>query len=746
VGVMENSIINAIENYESKATQGGELQDSRAKAMDYYLGRPFQNERDGRSQVVSRDVSDSIEWIKPGLLRIFTSGDDVVSFAPKGPEDIEQAQQETDYVNHIITEKNNWFNTAYVWFTDALLQKNGYVKTFWDERESVEKEHYKGLTDDQLKMISLDPEVDVIEDEAFQVMYKQQVQGPMGPMIIEVPVTLHNVTVQKNKKYGCAKYLPIAPERTLVSVLHDEVDLEHADFVEHWEYKTISDLRREGFEIPDDIGDNEGSSMSDLEEQARNRFNEDSQDDGETNDPSMKRVKARECWLRFDEDGDGMAELRHCMVVGHTVLLNEEADFIPIACVTPRMMPHRHMGISTADDSMDIQLIKSTLQRGFLDNLYFAINGEKAVDKNKVNLDDMMTSRPQGIKRVDGNPHDAIMQLTNSGDFGAVLQGIQYFDMVRQERTGSSKNAQQLSPDALAKMPSGIAIAQLQTAQQAIVELIARVFAETGVKSLFRMIHALTLKHSTQQDVVRLRNKWVAVNPREWKTRTDMTISVGLGTGNAEQRMMMLERIMGMQMNLIPLGLANPKTVRHTASKFTQAAGFKDVEAFWPDAEKIPPPQPPQPDPIKVGELKVKAFEAETHRMAAMKPGDNPQLEYKKEMDKAGIQRQTDLDKAAISRQTDLDKAAMVLSQKDRELKAKEDESDMSKESVIQVQLMKESADKITQATDVMTQAALSIAEAARMMAQAATSEEVLVRGKDGKAIGKKRVPAGTLN
>ena len=203
---------------------------------------------------------------------------------------------------------------------------------------------------------------------------------------------------------------------------------------------------------------------------------------------------------------------------------------------------------------------------------------------------------------------------------------------------------------------------------------------------------------------------------------------------------------MGMQMNLIPLGLANPKTVRHTASKFTQAAGFKDVEAFWPDAEKIPPPQPPQPDPIKVGELKVKAFEAETHRMAAMKPGDNPQLEYKKEMDKAGIQRQTDLDKAAISRQTDLDKAAMVLSQKDRELKAKEDESDMSKESVIQVQLMKESADKITQATDVMTQAALSIAEAARMMAQAATSEEVLVRGKDGKAIGKKRVPAGTLN
>jgi len=225
-----------------------------------------------------------------------------------------------------------------------------------------------------------------------------------------------------------------------------------------------------------------------------------------------------------------------------------------------------------------------------------------------------------------------------------------------------------------------------------------------------------------------------------------MTISVGLGTGNAEQRMMMLERIMGMQMNLLPLMLANPKTIRHTAAKFTQAAGFKDVEAFWPDAEKLQPQQPPPPDPIKIGELKVKAFEAETHRMAAMKPGDNPQLEYKKEMDKAGIQRQTDLDKAAISRQTDLDKAAMVLSQKDRELKSKQDESDMSKESVIQVQLMKESADRITQATDVMTQAANAMANAAQTIAEAMTSDEILVRGKDGRALGKKRVPAGTLN
>jgi hypothetical protein len=650
---LETSILNAIETYEANSTKGGELQAERAKEMDYYLGREFGNEVTGRSQVVSRDVADSIEWIKPSLLRVFTSGDDVVNFDPRGPEDIEQAQQETDFVNFIITQKNNWFNTAYVWFTDGLIQKNGYVKAYWDEKIETEKETYQGKTDDEFAFILQDPDVEVVQHQARVVEYPMQT--PMGPVMQGVSV--HDFTVQKKKTYGCAKFVNIPPERTIVSILHQAVDLEDADFVEHWEYKTLSDLRKEGFEIPDDIGDDTGGEFADEEEQARDRFNEDPLVDSETNDPSMKRVKARECWLRFDEDGDGIAELRHCLVVGNTVLLNEEADFIPIAALTPRIMPHRHIGISVADAVMDIQLIKSTLQRALLDNVFFAINGRNAVDKNKVNLDDMLTVRPAGVVRVDGSPHDAVMPMTHNADFGPVLTSIQYFDAVRAERSGANKDAQQLSPDVLAKLPSGIAIAQLQNASQALIELIARVFAETGVKRLFRLVHALTLKHARQQEVVRLRNKWVTVDPRQWKTRMDMTISVGLGTGNKEQQMLMLERIMQMQMGLLPLGLATRDTIHHTASKFTQAAGFKDKDAFWPDPKTTPPP-PPQPDPKVQAEMAKLQLQAQAAQQDAVLERQKAAQELQFKQVEMAAEIQLERQKAAAEIQLERERAA----------------------------------------------------------------------------------------
>lgn len=613
------NIVNAIEAYEDQATAGGDLEQQRAKAMDYYLGvQPVGNGIMNRSQVVSRDVADSISWILPSLLRIFTAGDDVVSFAPRGQEDIEAAKQETDFVNFIITQKNNWFDTAYQWFSDALLQKNGYVKAYWDETIDLTKEEYRGKTQDELAFVMNDPDAELLEVEAYDDPYTPPSIDPMTGMLIP-PAQLYNFTVQKKQLYACAKFCPIAPERTVVYNLHAYVDLEKCEFIEHWEYKSLSQLRQEGFDVPDDIGDETGAINFEVEEQSRNRFGEDINKD-DPGDPSMRKVKVRECWIRFDEDEDGIAELRHAVVVGKMVLLNEETDMIPIACITPRIMPHRHIGISDADSSMDVQDIKTALQRGLLDNLYFAVNGRHGVDKDRVNLDDMLTSRPAGIVRTDGPPQQSIMPLVHEANFQPVLASIQYFDTVREDRTGSSKASQQLSPDTLAKLPSGIAIAQVMSASQALTELKARVFAETGVKSLFRIVHALHLKNAKKPEVVRLRNKWVAVDPREWKKRSDLVISVGLGTGSREQQLVALERTLATELQLLPLGLSNAKTIHHVATKMTQAMGFKDTEAFWVDPEQarpMQPPPPPPPDPVKIGELKVKAFEADTNRFEA---------------------------------------------------------------------------------------------------------------------------------
>lgn len=646
---MKLSLVNVIEEYEANATRGAELASERAKAMDYYLGRPLGNEVVGRSAVVSRDVADSIEWIKPGILRVFTAGDEILNFTPKSQEDVDAAQQETDFVNYIITQKNNWFNTAYVWFTDALLQKNGYVKAYWDERIDTEKETYKGVTDDQLALVAADAEVEITAHREYEMPVTFQTgQGPQQQLI-----KLHDITVQKKVTYGCVKMVNLPPERVIVSVMHQCVDLDGADFVEHWEWKTLSELRKEGFEVPDDIGDvDETTPPEDEEELARNRFGEDQDRDSDTTDPAMRRVKARECWLRFDEDGDGLAELRHCLIVGTTVLLNEECDLVPVAAITPRIMPHRHIGISVADAVMDIQIIKSTLQRGYLDNVYLSVNGRHGIDKNKVNLEDMLTSRPGGVVRTDGSPHESLMPLTQQSDFQAVLAGIQYFDVVREERTGSSKQ-QQLSPEVLSKAPSGIAIAQLMNAGQALVELIARVFAETGVKRLFQIVHALTLKNATQAEVVRLRNKWVTVDPREWKNRADMTISVGLGTGNKEQQAAGLQQLVGLEMQLLPTGLSNLKTVRHALTKLTQAQGFKDVESFWVPEDKIPPPQPQQ-DPKAA--LEAARMQQESQQADADRRFEAWQTQFKAQQDSQQQAMEARIRAADDARQAAFDK------------------------------------------------------------------------------------------
>ncbi len=653
------NIINAIEGYESSATRGGQLQIERAQAMDYYLGRAFGNEVEGRSQVVSHDVADTLEWIKPSLLRIFTSGDEIVRFDPTGPEDVEASQQETDFVNFIITQKNDWFRTCYVWFMDALLQKNGYVKAWYDETTKVDKEPYEGLTDDQFAFIAQDPEVEIVEHsqandpvaemQLQQAMQAGQIQPGVQPKIPQV----HAVVLKKKKTYGCVKFIELPPERCIVGNSTQSVDLdENCPFFEHWEMKTISSLRAEGFEIPDDIGD-EVATFAETEDQARDRFSENQIGAyDETNDPSMRRVKVRECWIRFDQDGDGIAELRHVIVVGQNELLNEETDEIPAASLTPIIMPHRHIGISVADCIVDLQLIKSTLLRGFLDNLYLANNGRYGIDADKVNLDDMLTSRPGGVVRTQGNPSAAIMPLTHQSNFAPVLQGLEYIDSVRENRTGVTKYNQGLDANSLNKTATGIS--QIMNAAQARIELIARVFAETGVKRLFSLVHQLTMKHAKKAEVMRLRNQWIPVDPRQWKKRQDMTISVGLGTGNKEQMLAHLQNIIALQGQLMPLGLADAKTIHHAATKMTQNAGFRDADAFWVAPKEGQQQQPPPPDPAaeaKKAELQLKAQEGQQNMQMQQQ---QHQADIAMEREKLALERE----KAAVEAQAIREKVA----------------------------------------------------------------------------------------
>jgi hypothetical protein len=589
----KSSLLSAINKAEQNAYgsgNNGELASIRARSIEDYLGEPYGDEVEGQSQVVSRDVFDTIESIKPSIIRIFTGGDEVCKFEPVGPEDEEQAKQESDYINYLIQEKNDWFQVFYDWTTDALLTKNAYALAYFDQSVDVETEKYQGLTEEELVMLLNDPEVEPVAHSS------QPVEGG----------TIHDIWVKRTKKKGQIKICVLPPERCNVDQDTPSFTLRFANYFEYWDEKTLSEIREMGLEFDPEVKASSETNRDTPEDEARDQFGETGGDDAV--DPSMAKYKVRMVWIRHDYNEDQLAELNFCIVIGSEVLHVEECSNIPVACIVPTPLPHRHIGLSIRDAVTDLQRINTTLWRQVLNNLYLANNGRYGIS-DKVNLDDMLVSRAGGVVRVNGVPSSEIFPFQHPVVAQHGIAMMEWIEQKRENRTGTNRYFTGTDQNAVNKTASGIA--QLTSAASQRVEMIARVIAE-GVKELFRVVHELTIKHAeaTRQDKVRLRNKWVPVDPSTWKKRSDLKIAVGLGTGNKEVMGNNLNAILAHQQAALQIGATTPKKIYNALSEITKNFGFPNPDAFW----EAPPdgPLPPRPDPkMAQVEMNAKAKQAE---------------------------------------------------------------------------------------------------------------------------------------
>jgi hypothetical protein len=652
MNIEDMEIIAQIEAQENIAygVNDSALSNDRAEAIDYYLGQPFGNEEEGRSQVVSYDVQDTIESALPQLLKVFVAGDKVVQFDPKGPEDQEAADQETDYVNHVVMEKNEGFKVFYVWFKDALLSKNGYVKVYSEEEEEEEEYDYKGLTDAQLQMLASDEKTEVLEHTAYadpsvnmDILYQQAAMNGVDPMTIMQPM-LHDVKLKVTESKTEIYIDNVAPENIMVSVEVSGPNLQDAKFVQHREVMQLADIA-ETFDKPLDYIK---SIMSDL----RDTFEEES-NARDIYDEEYDRAIAPEEGLVKDTYIKLDGERYRVVVLGNTILYKEKCEYVPFACITPMIMPHRHIGRSYADLTMDIQLIKSTLIRGQLDNMYLANNGRYAIS-DRVNLDDMLTSRPGGIVRVDGDPGTGIMPLSHPPLPASSFGMVEYMDSMKEKRTGITAYNQGLDSNSLNKTATGVA--QIMNASQQRIELVARTFAETGVKELFKLVHHLVRTTLTKPDIIRLRNKWVEVDPREWKARKDLSISVGLGAGNKDQQLVHLTSILQMQKEAIAVGLTNPEKIYNALAKLTQNAGFKNPEEFWVNPANTPeqegqPNKPSEAEIMVQGQLQIEQQKAQAQMMQEQERSKNDIII---EREKIIAQAELEKFKAQLKAETDL--------------------------------------------------------------------------------------------
>jgi hypothetical protein len=622
-GIIESEIDDSIGYIETETIE------ERRRALDYYLRNPYGNEVEGRSQIVTGEVAEAIDGALPQLIRVFTTTEDIVYFEPRSQDDEESAKQATDYCNWVFYRENEGLLILHNWFKDALLQKVGIVKSYWDAKEDVTREKYKNLTEDELALL--------LSDESLEVVRQKIEMIPAGVDMMGMPIEApsYDVTVKRVKEYGCVKIENVPPEEFLVSKAARNI--EDAPFVAHRKLMQRSELIAMGYDK--DIVD-ELPSYDDLSFSAERiaRFDNGEQpDQTQSLDTSMQTVEVYECYIRIDENGDGIAELRRIVYCGNEILEDEDCDYIPFHSICPIPIPHKFFGQSLADRTMDIQLIKSTITRQSLDNLYLTNNNRVGAVDGQVNLDDLLNATPGGIVRLK-NPN-ALVPLVVQSTFGQAMPMLEYMDSVQAKRTGVNDAQQGLDPDILSNVTAA-AVAAMVKSSSGKLELIARIFAETGVKSLFKGILYLLGKYQDKPKIVRMRGKYVQFDPRSWANEYDVSVNVGLGSGDRDQKLTMLQMVLAKQEQIIQqYGPSNPLVTvgqyRNTLAKFIEAAGFKDANAFMneitPEMDaQLSQPQPPTPD-----------AQAEVAQLLAQVEREKTQAKAQIDSAKLDLERQT---------------------------------------------------------------------------------------------------------
>ena len=601
--IIQAEIDDAIGFIESETVQ------QRKQALEAYLRQPYGNEVEGKSQIVTGEVAEAIDGALPSLVRIFTGSDNIVVFEPQGPRDEASAKQATDYCNWVFNRDNEGVAILHDWFKDALLQKNGIVKAYWEDKEDITKERYFDLTNDELAMLMSDETMEIVEQDTTEFpIFDPMGQPVIDPMGMPVMGATHNVVVQQKKKSGKVTIENVPPEEFLIS--KKARTIADSPFVAHRQMLTRSTLIAMGFNKDQVEGLQMGDALAYTPERVARYSAGEQPYQVQTDDPAMQEIEVFECYVKTDIDGKGIASLVQVFYASNEILedekgkeMVEETDYVPFHSICPIPIPHKFFGNSLADRTTDIQLIKTTITRQMLDNLYLTNNARVVAVEGQVNLDDLLTSTAGGVIRA--KSQGAVTQLVVQNVASQAFPMLQYLDTIQSKRTGVSDASQGLDPSILQNVTAA-AVASMQQAGAGKIELMARIFAETGVKSLFKGILHLLCKYQDKARLVRMRGEFVEFDPRTWANQYDVSINVGLGAGNRQEQMAMLSMVLAKQEQLIgQYGPANPYVspaqYRGTLGRMVEIAGFKDSGEFYkaitPEQDQMlsnPPPQQQQ--------------------------------------------------------------------------------------------------------------------------------------------------------
>jgi hypothetical protein len=606
---------------------GGEVSGERARNLDYYYGRKLgvwgdgdtDEEEDGHSRWISTDVQDTIETMMPDLMEIFASSDQTFAFEPTAQAHEEFSEQATDYINYVLWNDNPGYELIHDFFKDGLLQKNGYVKAWWNGSPEVTQETLTGVSSTVLAIYEQADDIEIVEVDGEQ--------APQGSEMLYPDGIMWSIKLKRTNKNGKVDITGVAPEYMLTSRFTKSMD-ENIIFAADFQDIPRGDLIADGFDpkivekLPPTSGDQPRSTREGFarwrdEDNYGTGWNDNS---GGARDHATEAVRIFDTYILMDYDGSGIPKRYNVKVGGQgespTLLPDPdsgqvavEVDDHPYVDMTPIRMPHKMIGRAVADLIVDIQDIKSTAGREMLNEMYYANNTRSAIS-NKVNLDDWLTNRPGGAVRVDTDAPDTgghVSPIATQGGVGAVAMPIlAYMDEVQKKRTGATQS-QALDSEALHKTAAGANLILGETQKRLL--FIARTCAETGMRNLASKLLQIVVNNQDFERTVRLRGKWVPVRPDRWDANMNVSITVGLGHGTRSQKVFGIEGIMQKQAMLVQQqgGLKGPfvdaANIGNSLEEYVNAQGYRDASMFFnvdPDELQQQPEEPEGPDPAMV--------------------------------------------------------------------------------------------------------------------------------------------------
>jgi hypothetical protein len=567
---------------EDCAIYTGEFMRENEKYLEAYLGLKTGEFRANpeESGVVSTDVADVVEADMPSLARIFMGSGDILSFEANtdNEAEVQEAEDKTKYVNWVVRNQPESFKIQHDWLKDAEIQKASVVKYYYEEYKDVEEVEFEGLTEDELSEVAdslKGPDIKKVE-----IVEQEEEDG------------FFNLKFKVTREIKKMKIMNVPPESFLIS--RNATSKHDAEVIGDIVQKTRSELLADGFQrklielLPSQDKDLETTSRLN---QIRNKDQGGSFSSETIANWANERVEILDLYARIDFDGDGIAEMRHIMISGNNILVNEYFNHKPYAMLSAVLMPHKAIGRSRAEIAYPTQLEKTALKRGMFDNMYMT-NKPRTVIHSSVNLDDMLTVRTNGIIRMDDEnpniiPQNAVYPLVTQYTGDKTLQVIQYMDQSRANSTGALMSSQGLDADAISK-ETATRFSGIEKSGAAKIELIARNYAETGYRDLFEGIAWLSSRYQNTEIEFAVLGKAMKINPSKWKYNHSVRTNVGLGAGNNEALVQSLQGIYQIQQQLKMAGstLVDEVDIFNTLKRITDGLGLPRADEFFNNPEE----------------------------------------------------------------------------------------------------------------------------------------------------------------